>query len=246
MLGIGLDLTSVGRQIGGFRPASLGTQLLAHWTTDNPALITESAGAVSSWKDTVAAYNMAQATGANKPAYSTTSYNGAPGITFDGTSDYLDLGSQPFPSGVAVAEIWTIADQTEVPGVTGIKKIFEYGGGSATNRRGVSRTVVTGVNRLRSYYDSTGVAVATVGDLSGRHVTRTVFSATTVSQYFDGVLDGSATPSAPNTGTSGARIGANLGTATEFWKGVVRDILITRALSASEVTALAAWAQARK
>ncbi len=52
--------------------------------------VTESSGAVSQWNDqSGAGRNFTQSTEANKPTYSATSFNGRPGITFDGSTDLL-------------------------------------------------------------------------------------------------------------------------------------------------------------
>src|SRR5262245_31893093 len=78
---------------GPFTPASLGASLLAWWSADRGDLITQSGGVVSSWKDSVAAYDCTAA-GSVQPAYSATGWKGAsPGITFDGVDDCLTLAS---------------------------------------------------------------------------------------------------------------------------------------------------------
>lgn len=51
--------------------------------------LTESGGAVSQWDDVYGNYSFVQGTGSKQPAYSATSFNGGPGLTFDGSDDQL-------------------------------------------------------------------------------------------------------------------------------------------------------------
>jgi hypothetical protein len=73
---------------GGWSPASVSPAL---WLDANdPATITASGGAVSTWADKSGnASDATQATSAQRPAYSATSFSGRPGITFDGSNDSL-------------------------------------------------------------------------------------------------------------------------------------------------------------
>lgn len=56
----------------------------------NDPRIALNVSAVSSWPDYAGNGAAAQGTAANQPAFSATSFNGGPGITFDGSNDYLD------------------------------------------------------------------------------------------------------------------------------------------------------------
>src|SRR5882724_8398712 len=90
---------NVGRMgvVGGasYNPlVALGSDLLAWWDADskywgaNGAI---DAASVGSWKDIIAAYDAAQGNSSAKPVFSTTAFNGAPGVTFDGVDDNLSL-----------------------------------------------------------------------------------------------------------------------------------------------------------
>jgi hypothetical protein len=87
----------------GWTPASLPGLLL--WLdASNSGSITQSAGSVSQWNDLSGnGNNVAQPTGANRPTYSATGFNGTkPGITFtSGSSQWIQnasvaLNSAPF------------------------------------------------------------------------------------------------------------------------------------------------------
>lgn len=226
----------------------LGSSLLAWWRTDRPDLITHVSGAVSSWKDTVAAYDAAQS-GAGKPTYSAASFNGFPGITFDGTDDELTLASQPFPSGANAAEIWAVVSQSALAADTTTRQLFGYGGTSNATRRAVVRRVSGGVNRFGADIGDNSVAQPindAAVDFSGRHVLRVAVGATSTS-----VAINSGTPTSgsavPATGTTRARIGASTAnTPANFWNGIVRDIIVTGPLSANQAYRLGRWLQMRR
>lgn len=216
---------------GGSRwtPRNLGPSLLlGWWTADRSDLITRSGSQVTSWKDVVAGYDVVQAVSGARPLYSATSFNGAPGITFDGIDDELTLGSAPFPSGSNGGEIWALVNQASLVADTGVKYIASYGTGGANNARGLSRAVVTGVNRASAEAGNGSAVVSAVDasvDFSGRHVLRGVFSATAAAISVDG---GSSTSAAviPSTGTTRVRFGARTSTTpTNYFGGAMRDIL---------------------
>ena len=72
-------------------PANISTAL---WLDANDAsTITTVSGAVSQWNDKSGnGRNATQATAGSRPAYSSTGFNSRPGITFDGTDDWMTVG----------------------------------------------------------------------------------------------------------------------------------------------------------
>jgi len=85
----------------GFTPSSL-PGIWEWWTSK--AGVTESGGAVSDWTGRYAGVTVSQATSAQKPAYSATSFNGGPGLTMEsvaaagaGNSDFLSSATVNFP-----------------------------------------------------------------------------------------------------------------------------------------------------
>jgi len=235
-------------RVFGWTPAQLGSSLLGWWDAEDSATITQSGGLVSSWKDKVAAYDAVQALGSAKPVYSATSFNSRPGLTFDGVDDEVTLGSQPFPSGATPSELWALVDQTAlVADVTG-RFIASYGGTGTTNRRRISRSVVTGVNRANVGAGDGGTEVSSVNssvDFSGRHVVRGVIRATEVQVDVNGTASATAAV-VPATTALRFRIGANSSTtAGGFWQGVIPLVIITGALDSGQAAQLLAYLKAR-
>lgn len=218
----------VGRAVVGraaaWAPTLLGGALLGFWDAERTDLLTkDGAGLVAAWVDTVSAYTPTQATDAAKPIWSATAFNGRPGITFDGADDTLALAPVPgtFPVGAALGEMWALGSQSALAADTTSRWAFAYGG-SGTERR-LGRAVTTGVNRARAQADAT-TATDTLVDLSGIHVLRGVFGATSTSVAADGQTATSAAV-VPATGTTQIRIG-NGATANGRWQGVLNALFV--------------------
>lgn len=230
-----------GEGVGGWTPAALGASLLGWWSADRADLISLSGSQVTSWLDIVAGYNMAQGVSSARPIYSASSFNGSPGVTFDGVDDELTLASQPFPSGASQSELWATAQQGALVADASSRILFSYGGIATNNRRTLTRIVTTGVNRARgSSGNGTSEFTAndTAVDFSSRHVLRNAISGTAAALTIDG---GTPTSVAvvSNTATTRARIGANCAdTAAGFWSGPVRDIIVTGALTSEQAALL--------
>lgn len=227
-------------------PFDLGASLLAWWDASYGVSI---ATGVSAWADRKNGYSAAQGTTGAQPAYSATSYNGRPGITFDGTDDELTLASQPFPSGASASEVWVAASQSALVADTGTRMVFSYGGTANATRRAVLRRVVSAANRFGADTGDNASAVATndtATDYSARNVGRVIFGATTTSVSING---GSATSTSvvPNTGTTRARIGANTAnTAGSFWNGIISHIIVTGQLSDFDAALMSEFLSARR
>ena len=245
MIGLGLGLAL--HKGGGVSPVTiLGAALLGWWTADRPALITQSGGLVSSWKDVVAGYDVTEAT--NKPTYSATAFAGQPGIAFDGVGTLLTLGSVPFPTGSDESQIFAVVQQDALAADASARVIVSYGGSAGANRRDLRRNVVSAVNRGSIFYGQPG-GTATANnsgvDLSSRHVLRGVFGASSRIDV-DGVA-GTSGLAVANTGTTRVRFGATTGdTPASPWQGVARDILVTGPLTAEQETQLLAWLLSRR
>lgn len=228
-------------------PADLGASLLAWWDANTG--VTETGGAVSAWEDSVAAHTLVQATEGAQPVYSATSFNGAPGITFDGTADYLSVeGVGALPTGADPCEVWVLVDQTALAADTSTRQIFRYGSSASNASRAVQRFVATGVNRAvigtgdgASLINTTNTSV----DFSGRHVIRAIYGATATSISVDG---GALTTTnvVPATGTTRTRMAATTaGTAAGFGQGVYAAVLCTSSLTDGEAMRLYAWLNGR-
>jgi hypothetical protein len=229
--------------------AALGASLLAWWSADRSDLITVSGAKVTSWKDVKNAYDAVQAVDASRPTYSATGFNGAPGVTFDGTDDELTLASQPFPSAANPSEIWVVLQQDALGADATSRAAFTYGA-AAANQRMVGRAQGAGsINRGRA---STGDGAtsqnltATSPDLSSRHLLRAIIGATETNLEIDGVL-GTPISVVPSTGTTRARIGSFAATsASGFWNGKIRDILVTGPLTPTQADGLRSFLLPRR
>lgn len=227
----------IGGSVGGaavWTPLDLGASLLGWWAAEDL-----SATPVSSWVDRIGAYDCTAAAG-ERPAWSATGWNSvAPGVTFDGTANFLTLASQPFPSGSATASIWGVVDQTALVADTTTRMIASYGGDTAGTQRRLSRRVVTGANVLTSQAATT-TADAT-GDFSGRHLARGLYTPTGIYAGLDGNMSVVAAI-VPATGTTRFRIGAtSAAVAANLFQGAIRHLLVTAALTSGQVTQLNAW-----
>lgn len=212
---------------------------LGWWDVDRSDLITETAGLLSSFKDSVAGYD-ATAVLLERPTYSATGWKGvSPGITFNGIANLLTLASQPFPSGDATSSIFAVVDQTALAADATTRCIASYGGTTATTQRRLLRAVVTGANVARAG-TNTGTANA-AGDFSGRHYVRNVSFVTGCQAAFDGVQSATANTT-PGTGATRFRIGATANDVpANFFQGVLKHLIITGTLTAGELADLNTW-----
>lgn len=196
------------------------TATLAWWTADRADLIGLSGANATSWTDAKNGYVLSQATGTAQPLYSATSFNGAPGITFDGVDDRLDLAPAPFVNEDPI-EFWVVMQQDALAADTTQRVVLNQGG-VGTTARGIRRVVVSGVNRTRA---QVGSVVSTLGtaDFSGRHVIRAKFEAAQASIYQDGV---GSTPSAttPAADVVRFRVGGYGPSDTLYLQGQIRSI----------------------
>lgn len=214
---------------GAWTPKRLGPALLGWWDAEEAPTITQSGGAVSSWRDRVATYDAAQSTGASKPSYSATSFNGRPGITFDGVDDELSFLSTPFPTGANPSDIWALVDQTALAADTGNRAILSWGDGATNTNRTFLRGVSGAANRAGQ---QTGTGASSVinfnssTDLSGRHVARGLVTASAQQEDVDGVA-GASVGVVPGINAGRTRIGGNPNlTPGALWQGAFNTILV--------------------
>lgn len=226
-------------------PFTLGDDLLAWWSADRSDLVTVTGIGVSSWRDAVAGYDMVQATDANRPTYSATSFNGAPGVTFDGLTKHLTLTPAPFPTDAGACEVWAVFSEAAADATS--RTLFSYGGNDAFTSRRMTRVATTDLLQVLCGKGTTpNVTVLSVGTLTTRHLGRAIFAADSVGVQLDdeAVVSAAVVPSIVNTR---ARIGATpLDAPNGIWSGIVRDIIVTSILSANQVAAMRAWLLPRR
>lgn len=231
-----------GMMASAFTPRDLGPKLIAWWAPPDAGNTTLVSGAISSWRDEVAAYDLTQGTATSRPTYNATSFDGLACAEFDGVADHLALSPVPaaWPQSAAAGEMWVSCRQDAAPADTLIRVLFTYGGATGSTRRQLDRDVISGVNRAKT---STGTVIAsnTLVDFSGVHVTRAVSTTTQLRVDVDGVA-GPMSAISPATSNTRVRLGASTGaTAANFWHGAVRQVLVTSLLSDEEAALLLAY-----
>lgn len=248
---LGLALGSPAVSGVGWTPMALGSSLIAWWAADRADLITLNSNKVTSWKDVKAGYDMAQSTDSLRPIYSATSFNGAPGVNFDGTDDYLVCTDAALlaalPIGATPSEMWALASQ-DAPTVDFARIIASYGGDTSAFRRGVQRDI-TGAQSVPTATAGNGSGAVNVKgtvDFIGRHVLRGEYGATATAISIDGA-DRQSGAVVPVTQANRVRIGTNSNTSiSNWWMGLVRDVIITTALSAGDAALLQAYLQSKR
>lgn len=240
--------------LGGFDPAaSLGSDMLAYWDANRPDLITrDGSNLVSSWRDIVAGYDAVQGTGADQPVWSDSSFNGAPGVDFDGTSDFLTCTDAALlaalPASAAPCELWILGQQDALAADATLRPCLGYGN-TAANSRFLARDVPAGANRGRLNVGDGVGATAVIGnavDCSGRVVLRGEVGATQSTITVNGTVD-DTDAGVPATTATRFRIGSAVAaTPTTFWNGQIVVAIVTAALSAAKATALQSYLMSRR
>ena len=231
-----------GSHYAAWTPAALGASLLDMWDAEEAASLTLSGASVDAWASVNNAYSAAQAVGASKPAYSATSFNGRPGVTFDGLDDVLVFAAQPFPLGTS--ELWALLDVTTPGATAGSKYAFSYGGADNSSARALRRGSTASVNRATAVSNAVPSADHPT-DASGRHVWRGVFDNSSGWRIeIDGVA-GALTAGAPASGSTRVVLGALQTGAATFFQGVASMFAVTDTLTASQATAFTNYLKTR-
>lgn len=196
-------------------PASL-PDVLAWY--DAQAITATDASTISQWSDlSGAARHMVQATTAAQPKFAASAINAHPGVLFDGTDDYLQVGTAfTLPSVVTVYAVVNSTDSTP----SGAQTIMDSWASSsnASLRLFLART---GQNQVQMYRSS-GFSGASY--TAGAHLIKAVFSGATSTVQVDSAAEVSgSTTSLTENGRPllGAR-----GDLTRFHKGYMGEILI--------------------
>jgi len=245
MISPGITIAELPGRARGWTPSDLGSLLLAYWDAERLDKIDLSGSLVNSWTDSVGALSASQSTSGFKPVYSATSFNGRPGITFDGTDDLLlntALAANLLPTGSNPSEIWVLVNQTVLPAVTTTGTVFLYGTTGANNRRVIRRVVVSAVNRAQASTGTGGGTTQisdTVGDLSGYHVMQMVTDAVNTNIAIDGAapISGAVVPNSLN---SAIAMGCVTGGTNPFG-GSINKIIVTAPLDSAQRALLLAF-----
>lgn len=227
--------TATSNTLSAYTPLQHPTKLL--WWDSNSL----SATPVSSWLDRVSAVDAAQGTGANQPAWSATAVSSAyPGVTFDGTADFLQAaGAGAALSGKTNLTLIVAALDTE----TAVKVALELTANSTTTNGGFSLAPNnTGTNFCAIVRGTAGATARQVATetMAAAAVWSVAFDYATaganaipwirkngVSQTLANITTASAAGSAANSTLNfGARNGASL-----FWPGTHAQVFICESIA---------------
>ena len=234
--------------------ASLGSDLLAWWDADprywgTSGNIVNGPTRVSSWLDIVGGFSLSNSdvTEGSRPLHSLTSFNGEPGVTFDGIDDTL-VAAQVFslPTGASPCDVWVLCQQDAT---SGTRVPFFYGGSGQPTSRHLKRALGSTPSRAQATIGDGGASAlsvtGTLVDFFGRHVVRAQFGGTTTELTVSGTDEGSVAI-VPGTATTVTRMGAQNSGAINFWQGQIAAVLVTNPLSADTAAGLQSWLNLRR
>lgn len=230
---------------GYFSPLDLGADLLAWWDASQGVAL--NGAKVSAWTDRKNGLVAAQATDAARPTLGASAFNNVPGITFDGADDFLTITPVPasIPVGAVGSWIYAVLSQDALAADATNRYIASYGAGTNDSRH--FRRTVSGSNRLNAI-TGTGAGIVSITeatvDFSGRKLAIAKFDPTTVAAAVDASADTSSA-AVPATASTLFNIGASPG-GTLFGQMVLRDLIVTKPLSAPNEAALETYLLARR
>jgi hypothetical protein len=202
--------------------------------------ITQSAGAVSQWRDKSSnAYSVLQGTSVNQPTYATNLLNGLPGIQFSGPTYLYQVGSSMpnFTSGSSTTVYMVTKNGSTMPNWNIINTVwFTSGGGNGTNRYHFSLGWTT-TNGITLYTNGSAVAnpSSSVVPLNTNAIIGFSASATSNYIFYNGsntaYASSGAPPSANNTTLFlfGDNRGLNATTDQNVYEFVGFNSVLTRA-----------------
>lgn len=237
----------LGSVAGGWSPYVLGDSLIAWW--DSAFGVTVSGAQVTSWTDRKAGLSVTQSTSSRRPTWTSTSFNGFPGLTWDGVDDVLNLESCPFPVGSSASMVWCVAQQDAPNSDAGGRRAVSYGDVSASARY-LRRFQSAGESRIAALAGDGAQAVSSGSPslaVNSRHVFRGLFLADGVRCFADGIAS-PLVAVVPATVATRFNIGASSSSAagSEFWLGQIRDVIVTTDLNAPQTTLLQSYLANRR
>lgn len=217
------------------------------WSADRADLLTLVGSAVSGIAGIYAGASLTQGLGSSRPAYGATSFNGMPGITFDGSDDVLEGVVSGLPVGASPGGLFSVAENKRLVGNTAAYLLFGYGVGNT--RRMLGRVVAGGANVLTVNTDNAGGAVAvqtTTPAWDGRAALKGMIGATTASVAIDG---NTPVSSAVVSGTINTRVrlGSNVNTSPSgYAEAQVRDAILTGAVTTDQEVFITNYTKSRR
>lgn len=247
-----LSLTGAGPSAGGAPAAwtctDLGSALVACYDVTNASTVHESGGAVSQLDDLSGnGYHVTQSSAGNKPTYSATGFPGSePGITCDGTDDWLGTSSTAVAMGVSAFAFFLSATGAASGDTDGR---FSFQGNGDSSDYGATTSAV-----LIDYLPSPFIKWASYragGKSAVPPFTYAVDTAYRLGTVFDGAdnifyINNSAQTPVASTGTLAATGGLGLcssydGALSNYGGTFQRVILMNRAPTSQERTDIDTW-----
>jgi hypothetical protein len=196
--------------------------------------------ALASWPDLSAnAFNMTQATGANKPTYykttSASMINGHPSVSFNGSSDFMANGTL-LNSTAPPATMFAVIKAASTAGNPAIGG--EHAGGAAFTMQ-----IYTTAVQWEIY---SGAALRLGSADTSAHVFTGLFNGASSQILIDNVSKGTGNAGTTAQGTSGYCLGAVSLGPSSFWNGLMGEVIIyTSALSGANMTSTYQYLQAK-
>lgn len=200
---------------------------LITWLKADFGVIT-SGSSVTNWTDFSGAGNSAsQATSTKRPTLVTNAVNGFPAISFDGSSDYVQL-----PSGMANftggATIYIVANPSSI---VNAKRLLDFGSGVANNNNLTVSEFVSGPNKGTSFISYNGSTSSGVSSSSG--LTANTFQVLEYLQssnggtlFTNGTVTAAGTVTNPNNVTRTTNIIGAASSGTDWFTGSIAEILV--------------------
>lgn len=237
----------------GWTPYSLSPSSQGLWWDALPSTWRSNGGitvatGVSSWRDNFLGRDATQGTGSLQPALAAAGlgYNCPIG---DGLDDTLNFASTGLPSGAAEGDLYVLCRQDALVADATRRYVTAYGDFDGANRRSAERIVATGVNRAETVTGdgTTKLAVNTTVDLSGWHLVRARFRATTTYLSVDGGSESNVAAVPVTINTRGRLFASNNTAAGNFWAGAIASVFWSfAALTDAETDLITTYFMSRK
>lgn len=203
-------------------PFALGSALLAFWDAQVLSSFTFNTTNVASWTDQKASIVASQGTGSIQPSYSATSFNGGPGVTFDGFR-WLSWGTGMYAAtNIEMAGALSLTDnatRTVFGGGGGCLQWY-YGAVSSNTAPALNKELVVGLGT-----SSAVIAPATA------HIASAAYDGATCSFSVNGGTINTASSSNSIT-TQQTAIGVNGASGfREYFSGTIGTLLVTTILN---------------
>jgi len=222
--------------------AVFGGALLFRLDASNTGSLTLSGADVTQWND-ISGNGLNAASAGNPPAYSATALGGKPGVTFNGSTQSLNLSSvASFPTSTNACTVIAI---TSLLTAGNYPQLFNYGKASADKARGIAGIAGNGFVGATWYADDHETAVSWV-------TTQRLIIAQFQNSTADISIDGGANTTLTATGTPTVDASGNTGTLGVNLTGagpgnfVLQEFMVVNGtVTSSQIAAMQAYRTAK-